>query len=1016
MASSASPLPPPSLPVKQEPKTASDPSHRSHSDIQAYPSPVPPPPSAISPSATRTHAPRSDRSDTYSLPPARHWQPASVNDSFIRSDAPPPPTYKAPPSAPTAPSAPSAPGTRDGSEPVFLQMRNRAMAFENPAHQSQGDSFFDGSFRDIGAKLKACNDTLGELQQIGVSHIVSLPKLVLVGDQSAGKSSLMSGLAGLNLPRSEGVCTRCPIHIRVSRHHEWSCRVSLQLDYAFKPPMDRSIERSDVTPETPFPPWVRQPREVKEFMTIYAHNQSEIENVLRWAQVAILNHDQNSDHYIPGRGTIARTHDLAREAEETKAKFSPNTVALEIKGPDLPDLSFYDLPGIFRNSAREEDEYLVQVVENLAREYIAHQDALIIWAVPMNADPETSSTLSIIRELKAQARTIGVMTKADLLPNDGHQSHHQWLSILRGERHQIGHEYFITSRMSDKGLEDQARWEGALFSENGHEKWPAVFSEFRDRCGVERLKTALSEKLGKEFAKNLPSIKKKVLSELNKYEKELDRLPGLPQNVQLEVQKGLREFTSVVKDKLKGKEFSSHYGKLAEAFRDCLLHTKPKFVLRDPTDTPVFEISDDEDEASTPTGPPRKRSAPGTNGFQAPKRGRANNGSAFNGGGPSAHGSFSRSQSYGVKVEEGNASDVTTPQTPVRRRGPPSAPAPFEAYSKHGSRFRTIRQIRQDIQAKTKAGMPNLVPDEVYEDLCKQAVRHWNGPLQTLIETTRQLLNDIINQALNQAFVNLKKRLIFKESKRYMQSFLQDSASVTEQFLHEFYRMETFQLFTINRDSFSHYEKEEGRLLTRYRHVVRWDSFIGAKRDGGGSEHGENPPPGANFQDWDRMTPEQRASEEKRHAAELVKMGPDPFDKEVRVASYVRGYYRLAALRFADTVPLYITSRMFPDIVNQLDYHLDQKLGLLDEGAHAAYLRLMDEDLATAEKRTRCKVTVRKLNQALDSIRGLEAEAADVEAADVETATLAGDGMPPRAYPPAPYAQMIPESAASDCI
>lgn len=372
------------------------------------------------------------------------------------------------------------------------------MAAPEIPNASQGDSFFDGSFRDIGAKLKACNDTLGELQQLGVNHIVSLPSLVLVGDQSAGKSSLMSGLAGLNLPRSEGVCTRCPIHIRVSRHDEWSCRVSLQLDYSYERPEGRHITRQDVTAENPFPPWVPQTREVKEFKTIYDSNKDDIENVLRWAQVAILNHGRNSDAFIPGTGAIPRGQALADVAELTDAKFSPNIVALEIKGPDLPDLSFYDLPGIFRNSAQEEDEYLVQVVENLARKHISREDALIIWAVPMNADPETSSTLSIIREMGAKDRTIGVMTKADLLPGEG--SHTQWLSMLRGERHAIGHEYFITSRPTDQALEDQLRWEEALFSDHGHEKWPAEFVEFRNRCGVERLKAALSEKLGKAFA------------------------------------------------------------------------------------------------------------------------------------------------------------------------------------------------------------------------------------------------------------------------------------------------------------------------------------------------------------------------------------------------------------------------------------------------------------------------------------------------------------------------------------
>jgi GTP-binding protein EngB required for normal cell division len=45
--------------------------------------------------------------------------------------------------------------------------------------------------------LKEYNDALGDIQPLGVSHVAVLPELVLVGDQSSGKSSLMSALARL---------------------------------------------------------------------------------------------------------------------------------------------------------------------------------------------------------------------------------------------------------------------------------------------------------------------------------------------------------------------------------------------------------------------------------------------------------------------------------------------------------------------------------------------------------------------------------------------------------------------------------------------------------------------------------------------------------------------------------------------------------------------------------------------------------------------------------------------------
>ena len=105
----------------------------------------------------------------------------------------------------------------------------------------------------FGQGLKDINDALSELQARGIQHVASLPELVLVGDQSSGKSSLMSAIAGLSLPRSSGTCTRCPIHIRVSRADEWSCRVFLKEDYEFRPP-GHSLTDRDVTNLNKFPP------------------------------------------------------------------------------------------------------------------------------------------------------------------------------------------------------------------------------------------------------------------------------------------------------------------------------------------------------------------------------------------------------------------------------------------------------------------------------------------------------------------------------------------------------------------------------------------------------------------------------------------------------------------------------------------------------------------------------------------------------------------------------------------
>ena len=200
----------------------------------------------------------------------------------------------------------------EDQEPMYLERRFIGVGGDlgSPADTSFANaSFTHPTFTNIGVKLREFNNTVGNLQQLGVSHVAELPELVLVGDQSAGKSSLMSGLARVSLPCSAGVGTRCPLHIRLidSPNGHWSCTVALQLDYDFEP--KGKIKKSDVTATNPFPPWTKKShRDNKIFKTIF--EPGEIEEVLRWAQVAILNPKTDHELFIPGEGAIAKTADL----------------------------------------------------------------------------------------------------------------------------------------------------------------------------------------------------------------------------------------------------------------------------------------------------------------------------------------------------------------------------------------------------------------------------------------------------------------------------------------------------------------------------------------------------------------------------------------------------------------------------------------------------------------------------------------------------------------------------------
>lgn len=72
---------------------------------------------------------------------------------------------------------------------------------------------------------------------------------------------------------------------------------------------------------------------------------------------------------------------------------------------------------------------------------------------------------------------------------------------MKGETHQTGFGYFITCRPEGQTLDELKRHEEDFFEKGTVDEWPRPFHDFTPRCGVEKLKQFLSERLGEEFAK-----------------------------------------------------------------------------------------------------------------------------------------------------------------------------------------------------------------------------------------------------------------------------------------------------------------------------------------------------------------------------------------------------------------------------------------------------------------------------------------------------------------------------------
>nr|VDC76559.1 unnamed protein product [Brassica rapa] len=81
---------------------------------------------------------------------------------------------------------------------------NKSVTIEPPIVSSYND------------QIRPLLDTVDRMRNLNVmKEGIQLPTIVVVGDQSSGKSSVLESLAGISLPRGQGICTRVPLVMRL---------------------------------------------------------------------------------------------------------------------------------------------------------------------------------------------------------------------------------------------------------------------------------------------------------------------------------------------------------------------------------------------------------------------------------------------------------------------------------------------------------------------------------------------------------------------------------------------------------------------------------------------------------------------------------------------------------------------------------------------------------------------------------------------------------------------------------
>ncbi|PMD65465.1 uncharacterized protein K444DRAFT_519277 [Hyaloscypha bicolor E] len=839
----------------------------------------------------------------------------------------------------------------------------------------------------VGQKVKILVDAISELRNFGLDHVVQLPELVLVGDQSAGKSSLMSALTEVQLPKDQGICTKCPANIKTSPSDTWTCQVSLQQYYKYISPGPRGVESRHVTKARPFPPWVEQVLEVKKFKTIT--NKSELEEVIKWAQIALLNHDEDYRIFIPGTGRRA-LGDFQQERESTEAKFSPNVIFIEISGPGLPALSFYDLPGIFRVAPDPKDQYLAKVIENLAVKYIDRPNALIIWTLAMKTDPSNSSTGKVIQDCKATSRCVGVLTNPD------HVSirHLEYEKILLGKAHIVRHGYYVTkqpaenSNLHGPNYHALARQEETEFFDT-HELWTQDWASFRNRCGTSAIQEFLSTQLATQILYSIPNITEKVQQRTRDVDQQLSDCPDLPESDMLNiVTRLLAQVSNDVQNLVNGDlydlptSFQNEWTTLCDRFRDLILHIKPKVTVSHESDhAEVIELISDDDEPFRPSTPIRKRPAEQV---QSPPAQRQRTSQS-----PHSQYRVIQTPPTGIKRENG-LMQAPPLRLPASNRNQ-FAGTPFQSVENLGKGFTNLTEISKTILSNTRPGLPGLVNIKTYNDLCLQSVASWKFPLEIFINETLRMLRQQLENILKKRLGVYEQTQLYRTAGTYLQKFLDGHMEEQRKCLKELFELETYRSFTINRAAILENNTNELRNLQQIRRSVRARAFVEKQIRLGQKKRLTD------------MTMEERSKEMNKRAAEIrdEQLGPDPFKLELEVAAYVRGYYMTAALRFVDSVCLSVHGKLFRSISQSIFYYLETQLGIAGSlDGEEVCRNLMEEDATTGRKRRELKQEKHRLTAFSERLARLVEqirEGDNSEHGQSEPATYSnytGDGMP----------------------
>ena len=300
-------------------------------------------------------------------------------------------------------------------------------------------------------------DEIDNLRLQGISEFVFLPQIVVCGDQSSGKSSVLEAISGVPFPRSDTLCTRFATEVILREATAAEAVVSI-------------VPNQDAS-------------------------------------------DADRERLLAYRETLQQLEDFPNLIERAKSKmgitttgtsFSKNILRVEISGQGKPKLTIVDLPGLIHSESRHQSPADVELISSLVRSYMSNPRSVILAVVSAKNDYANQIILKRAKEVDHEGlRTLGLITKPDTLP-PGSDSEADFVNLASNDNIHFRLGWHIVKNRDyqsrHSSAEERDRSEVQFFSEGVWKDLP------RNMVGIAALKGRLSKILLDQIKRYLPSL------------------------------------------------------------------------------------------------------------------------------------------------------------------------------------------------------------------------------------------------------------------------------------------------------------------------------------------------------------------------------------------------------------------------------------------------------------------------------------------------------------------------------